>query len=103
MDRWVGSIDSLVSASIYESVSYVIGEAMAKGIKPVIIDRPGAKDIWGDEFLFKSVREAVAMLLPDSHYESKRYRKIAERYSIEKQMKSIRGILKGRKSGKEAA
>ena len=103
MNIWFESVDYLVSASISESFSYLIGEAMAKGIKPVVIDRPGAKDIWGEEFLFRSVGEAAAMMMPDSHYESKRYRKIAERYSIDKQMESIRGILKGRKSDKEAA
>ena len=103
MDRWYEGIDYLVSASISESFSYVIGEAMAKGIKPILIDRPGAEAIWGEEFLFRSVEEAAAMIMPDSPYDSKHYRKIAGRYSIEKQMESIRGILKGRKSNKEAA
>ena len=97
MDRWYEGIDYLVSASISESFSYVIGEAMAKGIKPILIDRPGAEAIWGEEFLFRSVEEAAAMIMPDSPYDSKHYRKIAGRYSIEKQMESIRGILKGRK------
>ena len=103
MDRWFEGIDYLVSASISESFSYVIVEAMAKGIKPIIIDRPGAKELWGEEFLFRSDGEAAAMILPDSPYNSKHYRKIAERYSIEKQMEGIRGLLKGRKSDKEAA
>ena len=103
MDRWFESIDYLVSTSISESFSYVIGEAMAKGIKPILIDRPGAANLWGEEFLFKSAGEAAAMMMADSPYDSKRYRKIAGRYAIEKQMKSIRGLLKGIKSKKEAA
>jgi len=103
MDRWFEGIDYLVSASISESFSYVIGEAAAKGIKPIIIDRPGAKEIWGEEFLYRSAGEAAAMMMPDSPYESKQYRKIAGHYSLDMQMESIRGILKGRKSDKEAA
>ncbi|MCH7955400.1 MAG: glycosyltransferase [Candidatus Marinimicrobia bacterium] len=103
MNKWFEGIDYFVSTSISESFSYVICEAMAKGIKPVIIDRPGAKELWGEEFLFHSVSEAAAMMLPASDYDSKHYRKVAQRYSIENQMQNIRGILKGRKSKREAA
>ena len=103
MDRWFEGIDYLVSASISESFSYVIGETMAKGIKPILIDRPGAKELWDEQFLFRSAGEAAARMLPDSPYDSDRYRQIAGRYSTKNQMEKIRGILKGRKSDKEAA
>ncbi|MCH8929222.1 MAG: glycosyltransferase [Candidatus Marinimicrobia bacterium] len=103
MNNWLNTIDYLISPSISESFSYIIGEAMAKGIKPVVIDRPGAEDLWGEEFLFRTTEEAVEMILPKSDYDSEAYRKIAERYSLDKQLNQIRKLLKGRKTKKEAA
>ena len=76
---------------------------MAKGIKPVIIDRPGAEEIWGKEFLFQSVDKAVGMILPDSSYESRSYRDIAAKYSLKKQRKRIEQLFRGRKAIREVA
>jgi len=98
MNGWLDEIDYLVSTSISESFSYVIGEAMAKGIKPVIIDRPGVEELWGEEFLFRSVDEAAGMILPDSNYDSKSYSDVAAKYSLNKQMEGIEKLLRGRKA-----
>ena len=103
MNGWLEGIDYLVSTSVSESFSFVIGEAMAKGIKPVIIDRPGAEEIWGREFLFQSVDEAVEMILPDSSYDSKSYREVPAKYSLKKQMEGIEKLLRGRKAIREVA
>lgn len=97
MDKWLDSIDYLVSPSISESFSFVIAEAMAKGIKPVVAQRDGASDLWGDKLVFKTVKEAALMIKPESPYNSRLYREIAEKYSLANQMKQIRGILKGKK------
>ena len=94
-------IDYLISPSISESFSYVIAEAMLKGIKPVIYDRDGAEDIWSPLLVYNNVDDAVNMILPNSDYDSLYYRRLAEKYSLEHQMKIIKPILKGRTEIKE--
>ena len=50
MNEWLEDKDYLIHPSHYESFSYAVAEAMAKGIRPLINRWPGAEETWGDEF-----------------------------------------------------
>ena len=94
IDSWLENINYLVSTSVSESFSYIIAEAMAKGIKPVIYDRRGVSDIWGSEFAFATISDAVSMILPESDYNSRDYKKLVKsRYALKHQIKKIRKLL----------
>ena len=94
VDSWLENINYLISTSASESFSYIIAEAMAKGIKPVIYDRIGVSDIWDSKFAFASIAEAVSMILPESDYNSKDYKKLVKsRYALKYQIKKIRKLL----------
>ena len=43
------------------------------------------------------------MILPDSTYDSRSYRDVAVKYSLNKQMERIEKLLRGRKGKKAAA
>lgn len=50
MNEWLEDKDYLIHPSHYESFSYAVAEALAKGIRPLINRWPGAEETWGDEF-----------------------------------------------------
>jgi len=50
MNQWYEQIDYLVHPSLNESFCYVVGEALAKGIRPLIGKWASASEVWGDDF-----------------------------------------------------
>lgn len=72
IDQWLDAIDAryLISTSWDESFGYAIAEAMAKGIRPVIRQFPGAQELWPADHLFGDIDAAVAQLHApvDSHF-----------------------------------
>jgi glycosyltransferase involved in cell wall biosynthesis len=72
LNDWWDGMDYCLSTSISEGNPNNVIEAMAKGIKPVVHNWPGAEDQFG-EYLFNTVDEAVkAIQSPD--YDSSAYR-----------------------------
>lgn len=60
MNLWYEKIDYLLHPGMKEAYCYAIGEAMAKGIKPIINNFYGAKDIWkGLDSIYNTHAEAV--------------------------------------------
>jgi len=91
--HWLENKNYLLSTSIHESFGYGIAEAMAAGIKPVIHNFPGAKEIFKSEYLFNNLDELVEMITSDN-YESEEYRKfIKDKYSLESQLEQIDQLI----------
>lgn len=61
MSIWYENIDYLLHPGMKEAFCYAVGEAMAKGIKPVVNNFYGAKEIWYDEILYNNSQEALRM------------------------------------------
>ena len=96
-DEWLDTIDYLISPSITESFGYTIAEAAAKGIKPLVRQRPGVQDLWPASWIWLHPGEFRHVLASD--YESASYRAwIAEHYSLELQLQltdELVGRLRG--------
>ncbi len=100
---WLEKKNYLLSTSIHESFGYGIAEAMASGIKPVIHNFPGAKEIFKSEYVFNNLDELVEMITSDK-YESENYRQfIKERYSLESQLKQIDQLIENTSSTSKIA
>ena len=85
-DEWLDGIDYLISPSITESFGFTIAEAAAKGIKPLIRQRPGVSELWPSSWVWLHPGEFRTVL--ESGYDSHSYRAwIADHYSVESQMK----------------
>jgi glycosyltransferase involved in cell wall biosynthesis len=76
VDAWLDDKDYILCSSLTEGNPNFVIEGMAKGIKPVVHNYPGAMDQFGNMLVFNTVEEAKQMILPDSPYESKDYREI---------------------------
>jgi len=99
IDSWMEDLKFLISTSVLESFSYVVAEAMAKGIKPLIHDFKGSRDLYPAELIWRDIDELEKVF--DGEYKSDEYRKwIEDHYSIDKQMKQIFELLED-KTNKE--
>ncbi|KKN66858.1 hypothetical protein LCGC14_0467260 [marine sediment metagenome] len=72
MDTWLEYKNYLLSTAISEGNPNNVIEAMAKGIKPVVHNWPGARQQF-EGYTFNSVDEAVAMMSSESEYNSSAY------------------------------
>ena len=92
IDRWLDGIDYLWQPSYAESFSMIVGEAMAKGIKPLINNFYGAKELWPMGCIYNSFSEFNRIL--HSNYDSKKYFNfVADRYSLDLEMEKICSLL----------
>lgn len=79
VDIFLEEMDYVFSSSYKEAFSLIIGEGMAKGLKPIVHNWQGARDIWTDKYVWTTIDEAVEMCLGD--YNSQEYREFVNRYS----------------------
>jgi glycosyltransferase involved in cell wall biosynthesis len=72
VDQWLEDKDYIICSSIVEGHITAIQEAMLKGIKPIIHNYPGAKELYGPQHLWNTIDEAVELITKGS-YNSKEY------------------------------
>jgi len=95
LDAWLEDKNYLLSCSISEGNPNNVNEAMAKGIKPVVHAWPGAEDQYPNSCVFTTIKEALAIINPQSAYESKKYKEwVKEKFSI-KNLEVIKNLLVG--------
>lgn len=88
MNVWMEDLKYLISTSTLESFSYVVGEAMTKGIKPLIHDFMGSRDLWPHELIWRDIEELEKVIA--APYESDKYRQwVIDKYSLDKQIDKI--------------
>lgn len=75
MNEWYEGKDYLLQTSFKEAFGYVVAEAAAKGIKPIVQMTTGADAIWPREWVFQTHADAVRMLL-EGRGEPENYRRV---------------------------
>ena len=98
---WHEKVDTnyLLSLSTDESFHFSVGEAMAMGIRPMILEWPGATDLWPSEDIYSTANDIVSALAwmnrdPESKYEMLDRRKwVADRYDIKAQFRLTDALL----------
>ena len=97
INSWMEDLKFLISTSVLESFSYVVAEAMAKGIKPLIHDFRGSRDLYPEELIWRDMDELEKVFT--SEYKSDEYRQwIEDHYSIDMQMEKIFKLLEDKTS-----
>lgn len=93
IEEFLDNKNYLISTSIHESFGYNIGEAMARGIKPIIRNFRGSKEIWPENLIFNTLDEAIEKITEES-YDSESYRRfIEDNYTLERQINKIEEIV----------
>jgi tetratricopeptide (TPR) repeat protein len=91
--KWLDDKHFTISTSVLESFCHGIADAMACGLKPLIHNFIGAKELYPDKYIFNSVKDFSEMVLNDD-YNSAEYRKyIEENYSQERQFNEVEKLI----------
>ena len=85
----------LLHTSIHEAHSYAIMQGMAKGIKPIIANFRGAKELYPKYAIFNTTEEA-ANIITDKSYNSNAYMNwvIGRGWTLDNQIKQIKEVIK---------
>ncbi|MCT8976129.1 glycosyltransferase [Clostridium sp. CX1] len=101
LDRWLEDKNYILCTSVLESQNVSVMQAMAKGIKPIVHNFVGAKNIYSEDYVWNTITEAISMIY-NGKYSSNEYKEfIAKNYSYENQIKSIKSCVKELKICKE--
>ena len=93
INEWLEDKTYILLTSFKEAFSFVIGESMAKGIKPLIHHFYGAENVWDKKYLWDKVSECQKMLT-EYEYNPNEYRDyIVNYYPLERMLKSYDDIL----------
>ena len=95
INDWLEDKHYLWQPSLAESFSLIVGEAMAKGIKPLINNFSGAQSLWPQNCIYTDF-DGFKKILFDK-YNSQEYRDFAKRYDFNKIMEQINEILSNQK------
>ncbi|UZT06959.1 FkbM family methyltransferase [Clostridium sp. LQ25] len=93
LDIWLENKNYILCTSILESQNMSVMQAMAKGIKPLIHNFVGAKNVYKEKYIWSSINELVGAVQSEE-YNSQDYRVfIQENYSFNKQIELIEVLL----------
>ncbi len=82
----------ILSTSIHEGHPLNIMEGMARGLKPVIHNFYGAKDLYREEWLYNTVDEAVEMICSVRKNDYRQYI-IDKGWTLDNQIKQIKALI----------
>ena len=93
LNAWLENKNYILCTSLLESQNMSVMQAMAKGIKPLIHNFVGAKDIYDSKWIWNSIEECK-QLVARNEYVSREYREFVQQFSIDIVQKEIRKSLK---------
>ncbi|SDJ12747.1 glycosyltransferase [Paenibacillus naphthalenovorans] len=100
INQWLEDKHYIVSTSLLESQNLSVMEAMAKGIKPLVHNFVGARNIYDSKFIWNTIDDGMEMVV-NEQYDSKQYRDfIKSRYTFDQQMSAIAALLQTQKNTK---
>jgi len=92
VNQFLEDKDFLLLTSMKEAFSFVVGESMSKGIKPLIHHFYGAENVWDEKYLWNKVSEVRPML--EGEYNSQEYRQYIEaNYALPRMLDEYDKIL----------
>ncbi len=93
VNQYLEDKDYIISTSLFETQHMSVMEGMAKGLKPLVHNFYGAKEIYDASYVWSTINELVDMVTSE-HYFPKTYRLFIEkRYTLENQMGKIKEMM----------
>ncbi len=83
INKWLEDKNYLICTSVLESQGLGIMEAMSKGIRPLIHNFVGAKEVYPEKYVWGGSLDDIVNMLSDERYSSLEYRNFIEKnYSL---------------------
>lgn len=93
-DKWLDNKNYIISTSLLEGQHLSVMEGMLKGIKPIVHNFYGAKEVYDNEYVWNTIDKAVDMIMSD-RYDSEQYKNyILHKYSNAKVVENIKNEIK---------
>ncbi|MCM3162333.1 glycosyltransferase [Metabacillus litoralis] len=93
IDIWLKDKHYIISTSVLEGHPVGIMEAMARGLKPIIHNFVGARNIYPSEFLWNTLTECTK-IVENQDYNPNRYRDFIEKnFSLNSQIDHIKNLV----------
>lgn len=93
LDKWLEDKNYILCTSILESQNISIMQAMAKGIKPIIHNFVGARNIYPQALIWNTIDDAVNMIV-NNEYKSEEYSYFVEKYfQLDYQLEKIKSLF----------
>jgi len=94
MNAFLDDKQFILSTSLWEGTHTAVLEGMAKGLKPLIYNWPGAENIYCRQWLFNSPADLKWKLRGET-FDSKQYRQwVEQRFSLSDRLLRIDGLIK---------
>jgi glycosyltransferase involved in cell wall biosynthesis len=90
---WLADKHYIVCSSIVEGHPVGVLEGMARGLKPVIHNFPGAGKFFPAEFLFNTPQEFCDMIVSEPYEPSRYWRFVEQRYSLSEQLGRVNELF----------
>lgn len=94
LDNWLNDKDYVLCTSVLESQNISVMQAMAKGIKPIIHNFVGARNIYDNKYIWNTIDECIEMIYSQDYYSNEYRGFIKNNYSLDKQMIEIEKLIK---------
>lgn len=101
--EWLQDKQYIVSSSLLESQGMGILEGMLRGLKPVIHNFVGARDLYDSKYLWTTIDEFVQMVTSDDYDSTEYHDFVRTRYPLQKQLDLIEDLLMINYRDKKAA
>jgi glycosyltransferase involved in cell wall biosynthesis len=99
LPSWLSKKRALLQTSFKEAFGYVVAQAAASGVKPVVQRTWGAEEVWGDEWVVNTHSEAVKSIIEPYNPADVRNRLVSIGYTLENRIDALEALWGGREGG----
>lgn len=93
LDAWLEDKNYILCTSILESQNISIMQAMTKGIKPIIHNFVGAKNIYPEFLIWNTINEALDILNSNEYNSSEYYSFVKNNFELTDKLKEVNSLL----------
>ena len=101
MPDWHRRNAALLHTSLHESFGYIVAEAALCGCRVAMLDHPGAREVWPANVLYRTIDDAVALLLSPPCSTIRDF--VADRYGIDRFIAALSNVVRHRAAPAAAA
>ena len=94
VNKWLEDKNYIICTSLLESQNLSVMQAMSKGIKPLVHNFVGARNVYPSKYIWNTINEAVQNIRNNS-YDSEEYRSLIEnKYNNSCKLVEIKEVIK---------